>query len=623
MRQIDKNNISVNGEYFDKVFGCYLGKSIGGVFGAPFEGMKQRIDVKFDWGIAKQMLANDDLDLQVLFFEAVKRYGMNINSYVLAKYFYERYPISPGEYAYFKKNFERGINPPYSGSFNNDFYSEGMGCCIRGELWGCLFPGNPELAMRYAGFDGCMDHSRESVISEYFVSAAVSLAFNENDIHSIVKKACDLLPESRFKRMITDVAGWCGEEDDHLAVLEKIISVYGHPDCTNVFQNMGIVLIGLLKFSDDFIGMCEKINGCGFDTDCTVGLCASIYGVLNGAKTLQALSKIDDVELIIEADCCDYDKSVRKFALTVTEYGELLSGKRNAAGLFERDVLFSLEEYRPVMQAGEEQTVRIKTENLPDGVTLEDFTLMAPAGFYGKPLRFKDGSVSLLCGRSAPAEVNSDKNLFTLSVNGAAYGFGFYVPDLLYVSRPYFENFYNIEVGKYSDYKEYFNGFPDKDNAIRNYHLSYDIEPRREYEDINELTSGGYRRFYRVEHTGDKLEVGELTSYQGPCVLYVAKEFYSQEAKAARLIAGASDYMEIYLNGVLLVKNEKPGYFTFEKFHVPEIKINKGKNVFIYKIVRYNKNAEYSAIITEQGSSLRFPKHMLGFTQQYSEGKNV
>ena len=84
--------------YRDKVLGCYVGKSVGGTFGAPYEGMKQRLDVPFDKSVVDGMLVNDDLDLQLLFFSAVKRYGEYVSPDILARYFCEKYTINLAQY---------------------------------------------------------------------------------------------------------------------------------------------------------------------------------------------------------------------------------------------------------------------------------------------------------------------------------------------------------------------------------------------------------------------------------------------------------------------------------------------------------------------------------------------
>ena len=47
--------------------------------------------------------------------------------------------------------------PPLSGSFNNRFYKNGMGCPIRSEIWACLAPGHPEIATKYAYEDASVE----------------------------------------------------------------------------------------------------------------------------------------------------------------------------------------------------------------------------------------------------------------------------------------------------------------------------------------------------------------------------------------------------------------------------------------------------------------------------------
>ena len=62
--------------YKDKTLGCWVGKNIGGVFGAPFEGKRQINDIDFyTQDILNDPPPNDDLDLQIVWLAAVERYG--------------------------------------------------------------------------------------------------------------------------------------------------------------------------------------------------------------------------------------------------------------------------------------------------------------------------------------------------------------------------------------------------------------------------------------------------------------------------------------------------------------------------------------------------------------------
>ena len=73
--------------YADKIKGCWMGKNIGGVFGAPFEGRRQFNDAPFYvQDLTGGPPANDDLDLQIAWLAAVERYGRNVNASILGEY---------------------------------------------------------------------------------------------------------------------------------------------------------------------------------------------------------------------------------------------------------------------------------------------------------------------------------------------------------------------------------------------------------------------------------------------------------------------------------------------------------------------------------------------------------
>lgn len=87
--------------YLDKVYGAWLGKSIAGTIGAPYEGRKERFQYEYDPKAIETMLPNDDLDLQVLWLEVMERKGIHIDSDDLAEAFLNQCPYAPGEYAFF------------------------------------------------------------------------------------------------------------------------------------------------------------------------------------------------------------------------------------------------------------------------------------------------------------------------------------------------------------------------------------------------------------------------------------------------------------------------------------------------------------------------------------------
>ena len=136
--------------YRDKVAGCWMGKNIGGVLGAPFEAKRQFNDVSFyAQDLSMGPPPNDDLDLQIVWLAAVERYGRNVNASILGDYWFNFVIPNWVEYGMGKANLRAGLVPPISGYLDN-VYANSCGCFIRSEIWACLCPGHPELAARYA-----------------------------------------------------------------------------------------------------------------------------------------------------------------------------------------------------------------------------------------------------------------------------------------------------------------------------------------------------------------------------------------------------------------------------------------------------------------------------------------
>ena len=162
--------------YLDQVLGGWLGKSIGGTIGARFEGHKGWIE-RPEKLFPDTVPANDDLDLQVLWLKVLEEKGMHLTGDDLAKAWEDLcwYPFN--EYGIFRRNWRLGIHPPLTGQFNNGFWESGMGCPIRSEIWGYVFPGAPDLAAKYAEIDGTLDHGIQSVGAEKMFAAMSSMAF--------------------------------------------------------------------------------------------------------------------------------------------------------------------------------------------------------------------------------------------------------------------------------------------------------------------------------------------------------------------------------------------------------------------------------------------------------------
>ena len=372
--------------YLDKVYGCFLGKTVIGTLGAPFEGVKMPLELPFKPEMINTLLPNDDLDLQVIWYDVVKKHGEDFTSYDILRAFCEKYPASPGEYAIMRKNYSRGIFPPYSGEYCNDFYIEGMGCPIRSEIWACLSPFDPTHAADISERDGVIDHKGNSVYSERFFAALESAAFFESDLLKLIDIGLKEVPEScKFRDLVNDTLSLCEKYDDVKLILRKILFKYGHPDCTNLYENIAITLIALLKGDMDMIKTGMLALNCGFDTDCTCATAGAIIGLIDGAEKTIAKHGYDNIRFKLDADVKLRSDKVSDLSEDIALLGVALNPGmiENAP---ETDFDFEPSSYplvitahyqdgMPVMYPGKPCKLTLEIKNISDGAVASQFSL--------------------------------------------------------------------------------------------------------------------------------------------------------------------------------------------------------------------------------------------------------
>ncbi|HVK04187.1 MAG TPA: ADP-ribosylglycohydrolase family protein [Armatimonadaceae bacterium] len=386
--------------YLDKVYGAWLGKGVGGTLGAPYEGRKQQFEYAFDRRAVQVMLPNDDLDLQVLWLDVLERVGIDFTSDDLADSFLANCPYSPGEYAYFKKNYARGIRPPESGRFNNRYYVNGMGCPIRSEVWACVAPGDPELAAELAGRDGVLDHAGDSVYAEQYLAAVESAAFFESDVVGLLKEYLPLLgADTRIRRLADDALRWSEGESDWRAVRALILRDYGHPDCTNLYQNIGFTILCLVHGRADFIESEMIALNCGFDTDCSCATAGALLGIVSGGAAR-------DVHGELERRVRDAVRRPQRRA-SGDDAEQRARGRARAVGVeaaVERDHLALDEVGAPVHQAEDrEADVLVQVRAVGVAVVAQD------KGAHGAPVVLPFGPAQGVLGETPDARVRAEQ----------------------------------------------------------------------------------------------------------------------------------------------------------------------------------------------------------------------
>lgn len=274
--------------YRDKVYACWLGKSIGGTLGIPAEGAREVHHYTFFDPVPTEPAANDDLDLQLLWLRALEERGPGITSRDLAEYWQSFVPVDWNEYGIGKANVRDGWEPPLSGHYRNKRWRDSNGAWIRSEIWACLAPGNPALAAHYAIQDASVDHGMsEGTYAEVFTAVVESAAFVEKDRDRLIALGLASIPADcavavSVRRAIDAHA----EGMDLYAAREAVVAASASTGWFQAPQNVAFVVLGWLYGEDDFgKSICAAVN-CGDDTDCTGATMGSIWGIIHGSAAI-------------------------------------------------------------------------------------------------------------------------------------------------------------------------------------------------------------------------------------------------------------------------------------------------------------------------------------------------
>jgi ADP-ribosylglycohydrolase len=285
-----RRNVALNGaSYRDKVLGCWHGKNIGGTLGGPLEekfGRDELFDVDWYPELPEGGIPNDDIELQLLWLQAIQEKGPGINARQLADYWLDCVRYNFDEYGLSKANLVRGLCPPVSG-WHNNWFRDCMGSPIRSEIWACIAPAAPEIAARYAFEDAICDHGGgESVFGEVFNAVMQSCAFVESDKTKLIEAGLSAIPRRSLtyravaRALALFQAGVEWKAARNLIKDEFFLSLAQYSPI-----NLGFQTIGFLYGTDFPDAICKAVN-CGWDTDCTGATVGATLGIILGARQL-------------------------------------------------------------------------------------------------------------------------------------------------------------------------------------------------------------------------------------------------------------------------------------------------------------------------------------------------
>lgn len=646
-------------EFVDRVKGCFLGKTVIGTLGAPYEGVKMPMNLQFKPEMIDTMLPNDDLDLQVLWLEVVEKKGFRFTSKDLLDSFCSNCDYSPGEYAIMRKNHEKGIMPPYSGSFCNDFYRCGNGCPIRSEIWACLSPGNPVQAAALSGRDGVIDHEGISIDAELFFAAVESLALcgkggtgSFEDFAKLFSDCLRYVPrDSEVKEAVGFVTELCGRLGDIKEVLCEILARYGHLDCTNMIQNFAITIAALLKGEGDIIKTGMLALNCGFDTDCTCATAGAILGAIIGAEKLEEAYGWSDVKYVLGVNATrrsdkvsDLAEDVAMLAVALSRSGEsdveILEAPLAGVRKFEPDdpILFSVEYENgdPSFGTAKDVTVKLTFENTTDRTVYIDYALDMPANTtikkrdemlssYGRTILPGDRTEEVfVLGMKDKTGVLYEKNIVKVKVGGdvsALFTFGISGNKIWRLTGPVWSTTPPTNDEILSRGKGYWHVFPqakteaESIDNVREFHLNFARDTQTDIFTMRELfeelprgvnyKSGGtgvISRPYRVsdvETSEDSFRFSDFFGFNGPCVIYLSQILVSPEDMTVFAMLGCTGPFKFFVNGELIGERHEATTFDAENAHFEGVRLRKGENRIVLRLTRLNEDAKYSLIFSK------------------------
>ncbi len=620
-------------DYLDKVYGCFVGKAISGNMGAPFEGMKMPMDLPFMPEMINPDMPNDDLDLQVLWLDVLEQKGHYFTSADLLARFVENCSYSPGEYAVMRKNFLRGIMPPYSGKFCNDYYIEGMGCPIRSEVWACVAVGNPELAAEFASRDGVQDHFGESVEAERFLAALECEAFFESDIRALIEKAINVLPkESKFRELVTFITEQCDCYHDSKTVLRHLLFQYGHPDCTNMYQNMGITLMSLLLGDADVIKTSMMALNCGFDTDCTCATAGAIIGLIRGGKALSNAFNLDHPTYALGVTSHRRSNLIKDLAEDIAKVGVQFTTSVNQGvcisdapafvSAFEPKKSVTLRvdyDGMPSIALGQQRRIAFtlcnhtnQLVNLDCRISTVNQILCDQPQFYCSVQAYGEMTVSAVFTLPEDTEIVYDRNVFTFSASSESGNlileqkFGLAGATPWKLSGPYWRTEPRYDTADVlqqmkehsSPYGNLMNRSQISGNGvdrIRHFHLNYAVDLNSVYQTQDELFERPDEdQTYLVHTPEDSFSMKDLFGFKGPCVAYLSRILMSEEERTVCVQIGHSAPFSLYLNGERIAYRDHCDNWTGENVHLENVLLKKGENRLALRMSRVNSDAKYN-----------------------------
>lgn len=305
----------IHGAWLGRICGCMLGKTVEGIHSDelvpflketgnyPMQRYIRKTDIndeickKYSYPFAERAYADeidgmpmdDDTNYVVLAQLIFEKYGKNFTPYDVSRAWLEYQPkdayCTAERVAYC--GFVNGFLPPES-AVNKNPYREWIGAQIRGDYWGYINPGNPELAAEMAWRDASISHVKNGIYGEMFAAAMLAAAAVTNDIEEIILTGLSQIPHtSRLYEDIMTIMEFnrSGKpKEEAFEYIHNKYDEYTEYGWCHTNSNAMIVAAALLYGGGDYgKSICMAVET-AFDTDCNGATVGSVLGMANGIE---------------------------------------------------------------------------------------------------------------------------------------------------------------------------------------------------------------------------------------------------------------------------------------------------------------------------------------------------
>ena len=319
LRPYDKNALEgkIHGAWMGRICGCLLGKPLEMIRSDEFIPLLQqsgnypmhryiyRADITEEMINTYRfpfkgrhyvddmpcMIPDDDTNYMIIAQELIENCGKTFTPDDVA----QAWVSSQSKNAYWTAervaycNFVQGFTPPQSAIYKNP-YREFIGAQIRGDYFGYINPGNPELAAEMAFRDASISHVKNGIYGEMFVAAMLAVAATTNDLEEIILGGLAQIPStSRLYESVTSIINDFKTNKTQKECFDRIHSEYDeYTDYgwCHTIPNAMIVTASLLYGKGDYSkSICMAVET-AFDTDCNGATVGSILGMANGIQSI-------------------------------------------------------------------------------------------------------------------------------------------------------------------------------------------------------------------------------------------------------------------------------------------------------------------------------------------------